>query len=74
MGKPAGGYKATEAIQVCYDLSNSETRDRELRGLAECMEKVGLSSGTIVSFDHEEIINLDGGRIINVVPAYQWLS
>lgn len=66
-------YKATEIIQVCYDLSNSETRDRELRGLAECMDKVGLASGTIVSFDHEEIINL-GGKIVNVVPVYQWLS
>lgn len=66
-------YKAKEVIQVCYDLSNSGTRERELRGLKECMDKVGLTSGTIVSFDHEENIESDG-KMVNVVPVYKWLS
>lgn len=66
-------YKATEAIQVCYDISNPATREREIRGLTECMDKVGLDSGTIVSFDHEEIIEL-AGKVVHVVPVYEWLS
>ena len=44
-----------------------------MRGLNEGMEKIGLTRGTIVSFDHEENIEIDGKRV-EVVPVYKWLE
>lgn len=66
-------YKPVEAIQVCYDLSDPVTRERELRALGEGMDVLGLNRGSIISYDHEERLNIDG-KNIDIVPIYTWLS
>ncbi len=61
-----------ELIQVCADLSNLKTREREIRALNEAMEELNLSSSTIVSLHEEETIETYSGKI-NIIPAWKWL-
>ncbi len=58
------------AIQVCYELSNSDTRKREIKGLMEAMNYFKLGKGLIITTDYEEEIELEN-KFIRMVPAYQ---
>jgi hypothetical protein len=62
----------TSAIQVCYEL-NGTNREREIGGLAEAMAHLGLTGGMILTYNQDETISLDDGRIITVVPVWRWL-
>jgi hypothetical protein len=61
--------KKAQLIQVCWDMSDKKTFDRELRGLKSVMDEFSISSGTVVTWDDE--ISLDNN--INVVPCWKWL-
>ena len=59
-------------VQVCESMKNEGTKKREVRALQEAMDELGLSSGTIVTRNEEEIIVL-GSKTISVVPAWKFL-
>jgi uncharacterized protein len=59
----------TKLIQVCWDMSNKKTFEREVRGLTRAMDELSLNSGTIVTWDDEGL--LDSG--VNAVPVWKWL-
>jgi hypothetical protein len=61
--------KKVQLIQVCWDMSDKKTFDRELRGLKSAMDEFSINSGTVVTWDDE--ISLDNN--INVVPCWKWL-
>lgn len=61
-----------EIIQVCADLSDSGTRERELRALSEALGEQRLREATIVTLNDEETISL-GARTVRVVPAWRWI-
>ena len=56
-------------IQVCWQISDQETFDREYRGLQSAMEELSIPSGTIVTWDDEARL----GNNINAVPIWKWL-
>ena len=59
-------------IQVCADISDPATRERECKGLLCAMEHFDVKEGTIITsdlFDQE----LVAGRTINYVPLWYWL-
>lgn len=56
-----------EAVQVCYEL-NEDNKERELSGLKEAMEKLGIRKGTIITLRQEDA--MDG---IKIRPAWKWL-
>ncbi|WP_457553560.1 ATP-binding protein [Desulfobacula sp.] len=56
-------------IQVCWQMTDKKTFDREYRGLKNAMEELSISSGTIITWDDEA--QLDSS--INVVPIWKWL-
>ena len=66
------GLKASQLIQVCFDISDAETRSREVRGLVEGLNYFDLSKGTIITSDffHEEIVD---GKVVHYVPLWYWL-
>jgi uncharacterized protein len=64
---PAQGEQ--QLIQVCWDLSDSKTRNREVQSLLQAMRELGSSRGTIVTW-LDEGSPVDG---IDVVPAWKWL-
>jgi len=63
--------KVRELIQVCWDLSDGRTRQREVRSLVRAMEEFGLEEGLILNseLDSEEA---DGKRIL-YRPLWRWL-
>ena len=60
-----------ELIQVCWDMSDKETRERELGGIREAALLTGCGNMTIVTHEQEEHIQDDLG-VIHIVPAWKW--
>lgn len=58
-----------ELIQVCWDMSDKRTFERELRGLKSAMDEFSIASGTIVTMDDEVMLDNE----ISVVPVWKWL-
>ena len=59
----------SQLIQVCWDLSDQKTFERELRGLKSAMNELSISNGTIVTWDDEADID----EHIKAIPAWKWL-
>jgi predicted AAA+ superfamily ATPase len=60
-----------ELYQVSADLTAAETREREVRALAEAMSETGISEATIVTLSGREDIAVEAGSI-RVRPAWDW--
>lgn len=70
------GIKITEAIQVCFDLSHTKTKEREINGLVEAMEIGQLKTGKILTESEEsvETIEKEGQEYtIHIMPVWRWL-
>lgn len=63
----------SNVLQVCYDLDDAVTRKREIKGLVSACRMFDLPRGTIVSWDEETVINIDG-RTIEIIPLPRFLS
>lgn len=50
-------------IQVCADMSDSKTKNREMRALEEAMKETGISQAFVITEFQSEIINTPGGKI-----------
>lgn len=61
-----------KAIQVCYDL-NVDNTAREVKGVADAMEALGVESGFVVTMRQDDSMIVDG-KTIRVVPVYEILS
>lgn len=59
-------------IQVCYDLQNPRTRQREISALTVCMQELKLEHGLILAKNDEEVIYA-GNLVIDVIPVWKWL-
>ena len=60
-------------LQVCYDLSDPYTQEREIKALTEAMKELSLRESTLITYnsDHEYLkIN---GFTIQVLPVWKWL-
>lgn len=55
-------------IQVCYELNN-ENETREQKALLEAMNFFKLEKGIIITFNQQDVIQIDTRRI-EVIPAY----
>jgi hypothetical protein len=64
--------RAGRLVQACADLSQPQTRDREVRALVEAMTETGLDRGEIVTLREEGTVKTDAGTI-RIVPAWRWL-
>lgn len=58
--------------QVAYSLKGKEVRERELRGVPEAARHLRAERVTVVTFDDEERLVLDGIHV-DVVPVWKWL-
>lgn len=60
-----------DVIQVTFDMSDENTKSREIKGLIEACRNFDLKSGTIITFDSEdELIKND--IKIKIIPFYKW--
>ena len=60
-------------IQVCWTLSDENTKNRELKGLKCAFEATGCKECMIITFDEEEEIQHEG-LAVKVIPVWKWLS
>ena len=60
-----------ELIQVCWDMRDKDTRERELNGIREAASFTGCTDLTIVTHDSEEDVR-DAQWTIHIVPAWKW--
>jgi len=65
--------KPKRAVQVCWDMGDPETRQRELNGLAAACDELGLKDGLIVTFENTEEIRHENLHI-EVVPYWRALD
>lgn len=66
-----------ELIQVCWNLENMETRQREIRGLLRASKELGCKKLIILTDDYEEIKKEEWfgiTEIIQYIPAWKWFS
>ena len=59
-------------IQVCFSLSDIETKQRELTALSAAMKELKIQQALIITYDEEEGIELKNSQI-SVIPAWKWL-
>jgi len=58
-------------IQVCENLTDPATREREIRAIVQGMEELGLSESTIITRSEKELYQSNNKRIY-IVPFWQW--
>ena len=59
-------------VNACLEIRNENTRNREVQGLQEAMEKFRMKKGTIVTMrERDEIVIPEG--IISIVPYTEWV-
>lgn len=58
-------------IQVAAEITGGNTRRREVTALTEAMAECRLAQSTIVTFDIEDTVKTEAGRI-HVTPAWKW--
>ena len=66
------GLKVRELIQVCWEINEPETKNREVRALLKGMEEFKLKEGLIITEDYENEEDTKGKRI-KFVPLWKWL-
>jgi uncharacterized protein len=66
------GLRIDEVIQVSVNLSNPETKKREIEGVTEAMKAYKLDIGLILTFEEEDILDAGGKKIV-VKPVWKWL-
>ena len=59
-------------INVAYDISDNDTRNRELNGLREGMLGLGVQEALLLTADLEEVVTTEAGRI-SIMPLWKWL-
>lgn len=62
----------TRLIQVCYDISMADTREREIKALEKGLKHFGLKKGLILTHSHEESIK-EQDYEIDIIPFPKWL-
>jgi hypothetical protein len=58
-------------IQVCWDMSNITTSEREFRALERCMVEMGTSEGIVLTMNEEGNIG-SSGNSIRMIPAWKF--
>jgi hypothetical protein len=70
------GVQTLQVIQVCTELYDPSTKQREVLGLIEAMDQFSLSNGLIITENEEniEIIDIKNKKYnIIITPIWKWL-
>ncbi|KKR49248.1 MAG: hypothetical protein UT86_C0001G0220 [Candidatus Magasanikbacteria bacterium GW2011_GWC2_40_17] len=66
------GYQVTELIQVCYDMTDPDVEQREIKALIEAGKELNVSKLTVFTWNDKRVVkksNLD----IQFRPFWEWL-
>jgi len=59
-------------FNVCYNIDEPSTKEREIKGLLEAMETLGIRKASIITNEREEEIKANN-KTIDIVPLWKWL-
>ena len=62
----------TQAIQVCWSMYDSKTKQREIKGLLDAMTAYQLKEGLILTEDESDSLTIEDKKI-HVMPVWLWL-
>ena len=64
--------KITHLIQVCWNMADEKTKNREFRSLQKAMEELKVSNAIIITenFEGEEKLN---DNTVKLIPLWKWL-
>jgi len=65
------GFKVQELIQVCWDPTEHETLERELRSLRRLMKITATKKATIITGNYEDKIQI-GQKTVELIPYWKW--
>ena len=66
------GKEIKSLIQVCWNMSDEKTKNRELRSLQKAMKELKCENALIITEDAEGVENLNGYRV-ETMPLWKWL-
>ncbi|HDD71419.1 MAG TPA: ATP-binding protein [Candidatus Aenigmarchaeota archaeon] len=66
------GSEVKQLIQVCYDPSDLETKDRELKALVKASNQLNCKNLLVITWDHEAKEEFKGKKI-RLMPLWKWL-
>ncbi len=64
-------HEISGIYQVCYEL-NELNKKREIAGLTQAMETLNYKKGTILTYDHEEEVEVKGYDV-KIIPVWKWI-
>lgn len=64
--------KITQLIQVCYDIGNTDTKEREIGSLLEASDKLKCNNLLIITDELEKEEKVKGKKI-KYIPLWKWL-
>jgi hypothetical protein len=67
------GTVVSQLIQVCYDINDPKTRERELKSLIRAKSEMGCSDLLVITWDRESVEEYKGNSI-RFVPLWKWLQ
>ena len=65
------GWKSTKLIQVCYELSSDDVKNRETSALVEAAKALKLKEGIVMTYDYSGSEKADGIKI-TYRPFWEW--
>ena len=65
------GTKIVKAFQVCYEV-NEDSKNREINGLVEALNKFKLKEGIILTYNQEDNFEIEN-KSIKLIPLWKWL-
>ncbi|MBI5754919.1 ATP-binding protein [Candidatus Peregrinibacteria bacterium] len=66
------GYQIMELIQVCYDMTNPDVEQREIKALLEASDELKVQKLTVLTWDEKREIKKEG-KVIQMRPLWEWL-
>ena len=66
------GTQVEQLIQVCYNIENIDTKNRELKSLIKAMTSFKLNEGLIITNDYDSVETVENKKII-FKPLWKWL-
>lgn len=66
--------KVRHLIQVCLDIDNEKTRQREIKALTHGRKKFNCTDLTLITFHNDETVTIDADCSIKIISAVNWLN
>ncbi|MDD2786427.1 MAG: ATP-binding protein [Patescibacteria group bacterium] len=66
------GYQVIELMQVCYDMTDPDVEQREVKALVEAGKELNISKLTVLTWNEKRTVEKDN-MTIQFRPLWEWL-